>query len=152
MNSLQTSPAASPPPSRIPPRRGFRGNAWVGARGDAEDRSRALTRALAALTALGQMRRARRISSLFSPPRLSLSLSLRATGYVLGRRDPLVTSRANVRSFAATKLYELNGRYTLAPRNLQFTLPRRAAPRRAEPSRASLARSLAREGRRKPEH
>jgi len=57
-----------------------------------------------------------------------------------------------VRSFAATKLYELNGRYTLAPRNLQFTLPRRAAPRRAEPSRASLARSLAREGRRKPEH
>jgi len=37
--------------------------------------------------------------------------------------DPLVTSRAT------TKLYELNGRYTLAPRNLQFTPPSRASRR-----------------------
>jgi len=146
MNSLRPSPAP-----RIPPRRGFRGNAWVGARSDAEDRSRALTRARGTHGTRTNEARA----SNFFPLSLSLSLSLsrslvlslslflslRATGYVLGRRDPLVTSRASARSFATTKLYELNGRYTLAPRNLQFTLPRRAVPCRAEPR---VARSLAR--------
>jgi len=129
MNSLQPSPA-----SGIPPRRDFAGTrGWV--RSATRRIARAHSRALAALTALGQMRRASNFFSL-SP---SVSFSPRATGYVLGRRDPLATSLASARSLATTKLYELNGRYTLAPRNLQFTLPRCAAP-----SRARVARSLAR--------